>query len=170
MRYRSSVRIAGRVPARRPPETATAERLLAEVRAEAVHADGKASILIGAMGACVAFLAGVRPQGAANGWWTVGCCLSAAGFMLLLAALAPRRGRGAQYRHVLSHFGDIRMAAASGQLPQALRWTEQHPEAGMLLALEAVSHIVVVKYRLITAALACCTIAMPALVLGAVHT
>ncbi|MET9318270.1 hypothetical protein ABZX12_41190 [Kribbella sp. NPDC003505] len=39
----------------------------------------------------------------------------------------------------------------------------------MLLALEAVSQIVVVKYRLITAALACCRLAMPALILGAIH-
>jgi hypothetical protein len=95
--------------------------------------------------------------------------LSGAGFILLLAALAPRRGRRGSYRYALSHFGDIRAAAESGQLPQALRWTEQHPEAGVLLALEAVSHIVVVKYRLITAALACCTTALPALILGAVH-
>lgn len=152
-------------------ETATAERLLAGVRAETVHADGKASILIAAMGVGLAALAGIRPrQGGADSWWTLGCCLSAAGFVLLLAALAPRRGRRGRKGQGLSHFGDIRAAASTGRLPQALRWTEQHPEAGMLAALEAVSHIVVIKYRLITAAIACCALALPALVVGAVQS
>ncbi|GAA3112151.1 hypothetical protein JOF29_002733 [Kribbella aluminosa] len=167
MRSRS---LAGhrRIPA--CTETATAERLLAEVRAEAVNADSKASILIAAMGVGLAALAGIRPQqGGPDRWWTVGCCLSAAAFVLLLAALAPRRGRRRRQVQGLSHFGDIRTAASSGRLPQALRWTEQHAEAGLLTALDAVSRIVVIKYRLITAAVACCALALPALAVGAVR-
>jgi hypothetical protein len=164
----SASRVAGR---RRPPlRSDVAERLLAEVRAEAARADTKASVLMAVVGMVLGALAGVRPQFAygstADRWWIAGCCLTALGLTMLLAAVAPRRGPARRPGLVLSHFGDIRAAAAEARLPDALRWTEDHPDAGVLAAMEAMSRIVAAKYRWLRAAGACLAAAIPTLMIA----
>jgi len=159
--------------------SATAERLLAEVRAEAVRADAKASVLIAALGVVAAALAGIgsRPRAQAAGhsaawlacWWT-GEAMTAVGFATLLAAVAPRRRHVSRPRDLLAHFADISRAAATGRLPQALCWTERHPDLSVMTAMTDVSRIVVVKYRWIRTALCCFAVGMPMLAIAATRS
>lgn len=148
----------------------TAERLLAEVRAEISRADTKASVLIGALGACAGVVLSTywstmpttgpsRPLGVAGGLtWAL-----ALGF--LLVSTAPRY-RASQWRagRPLTYFLDIRRAAESGVLADALRSTQEDQLPGLVIALGNTSGIAAAKHRWIRTGLVCFLVG--AMVLG----
>ncbi|MFJ5261633.1 Pycsar system effector family protein [Streptomyces sp. NPDC088387] len=154
-----------------------AERLLAEVRTEIGRADTKASVLIGALGVCAGVVLSTywsrmpatgfsRTLGAASALtWAL-----ALGFLLF--ATAPRY-RASQWRagSPLTYFLDIRRAADSGVLADALRTTEEEQMSGLVIALRNTSDIVAAKHRWIRTGLVCFllgTIALGGSVLAAV--
>ncbi|MFE7566990.1 Pycsar system effector family protein [Streptomyces sp. NPDC057539] len=144
-----------------PAEVNAAERLLAEVRAEIGRADTKASVLIGALGACAGVVLTTywskmpttgfsRTLGVASGLtWAL-----ALGFLLF--ATAPRY-RMSQWRtgSPLTYFLDIRRAAGSGVLADALRTTQENQLSGLVIALRNTSDIVAAKHRWIRTGLVC---------------
>ncbi|MFE9395178.1 Pycsar system effector family protein [Streptomyces flavidovirens] len=142
----------------------TAERLLAELRVEIGRADTKASVLIGAIGVCAgALLSGAREVTPAGGpGWTLGGLGGVGGLAwalavgFLLFATAPRY-RASRWRTglPLTYFLDIRRAARSGALPDALRGTEDDELAGLVIALGDASGIVAAKHRWIRVGLGC---------------
>lgn len=160
-----------------PAGVHAAERLLAEVRAEIGRADTKASVLIGALGVCAGVVLSTywsrmpatgfsRPLGVASGLtWAL-----ALGFLLF--ATAPRY-RASQWRtgSPLTYFLDIRRAAGSGVLTDALRTTEEEQMSGLVIALHNTSDIIAAKHRWIRTGLVCFllgTIALGGSVLAAV--
>jgi hypothetical protein len=152
---------------------ATALRLLADLRAEAGRADGKASLLIGALGMTVGVLAatlGGRPErlsglsmwGAA-GWW-LGCAGWAAALACWLLAVLPRYGaENWAPGRPLTYFGDIRRAAAAGHLTAALAQAELDPMPGLVLGLAENSRIVASKHQWVRRGLLCFAIGSLAL-------
>ncbi|MFI0154174.1 Pycsar system effector family protein [Streptomyces lydicus] len=150
----------------------TAERLLTELRAEIGRADTKASVLIGAIGVCAGALL-------TGGWGTAlaagaGRVLSAAGGLawalavgFLLFATAPRY-RASRWRtgRPLTYFLDIRLAARTGMLADALRGADEDPLAGLVIALGDASGIVAAKHRWIRVGLGCFATGAVALVAG----
>lgn len=146
-----------------PPPTGvdTAERLLAELRAEIGRADTKASVLIGALGVCAGIVlsgrwSAIPPGGPGRLLGLAGGLAWVLALGFLLFATAPRY-RPSRWRsgRPLTYFLDIRRAATSGLLADALRGTAEHPLAGLLIALKDTSDIVAAKHRCIRAGLAC---------------
>ncbi|TDC69175.1 hypothetical protein E1283_26355 [Streptomyces hainanensis] len=134
------------------------ERLLAEMREEIGRADAKASILVGAVGVCGGIMAGGSHVPAAT-WaallWWAGCVGWAVALAFLLVATFPRYRRSGWKRdQPVTYFLDVRRAARSGQLPQALHQTEADPLAGLTIALTNTSDIIAAKHRYIRGALA----------------
>lgn len=138
--------------------------LLAEVRAEAAHADSKAALLLGALSMTVGLLGGLLAarggalsglSGTRTGLLWVGLTALAGSLVCLLLAVLPRYGssRWAPGRP-LTYFDDIRRAADQGVLAEALDATEEDPTGGLLEALAQNSRIVGSKHRWIRAGLA----------------
>ncbi|MEV8016914.1 Pycsar system effector family protein [Streptomyces sp. NPDC086554] len=148
-----------------PSETAggirTAEQLLADLRAEISRADTKASVLIGAVGVCAGavvsrFWDALPADGAGHFLGVAGGMTWALAFGFLLFATAPRY-RASRWRagRPLTYFLDIRLAASSGLLTEALHGTEEDRLTGLVIALGDTSHIVAAKHRWIRVGLAC---------------
>ena len=138
-----------------------AERLLADMRAEIGRADTKASVLIGAIGVSGGTVLG--RTGSTTGADTVALGLGWGGFLawslalgFLIFATAPRYRRSTwEPGRPLSYFLDVRRAARSGRLPDALRLTEEDRLTGLVTSLDATSTIVAAKHRWIRAGSVC---------------
>lgn len=148
----------------------TAERLLAEVRSEIGRADTKASVLIGALGACAGvvlstYWSAMQATGLSRTLGVAGGLTWALALGFLLVATAPRY-RTSQWRagSPLTYFLDIRRAAESGVLADALRTTQEDQLPGLVIALRNTSNIVAAKHRWIRTGLVC--FLLGALVLG----
>ncbi|MGW6056529.1 Pycsar system effector family protein [Streptomyces sp. NPDC055189] len=154
-----------------PPQSSgaqAAERLLTDLRSEIARADGKASVLVAALGMTAGVFSGLlagrewRPgelsaAGAAL-WWAGVLALVFALFALLLAVLPRFHGTTWTTGRPLSYFGDIRQAVREGELARALVETERDPVAGLLSALTETSLIATRKHQWIRAGLiAFCT-------------
>ncbi|MEU2240968.1 Pycsar system effector family protein [Streptomyces sp. NPDC018338] len=167
----------GSEPARAEPQTpplsqGAAERLLGELRQEAVRADTKGSILVAAQGMAAAALVGVL---ATRGWhptdlsvlgqvlWWAGAACFVVSLAALLMAVVPRyRTAGWQPGEPLTHFADIRGAARRGQavLEEALRETDRAPRAAVVASLVENSRIVSIKYEWLRVGIAGFTVAL----------
>ncbi|MDH6132696.1 hypothetical protein P3T37_002082 [Kitasatospora sp. MAA4] len=151
------------------PDLGTAERLLADLRQEAARADGKGSVLVGAQGMAAAALVGVLTArgwdpGALTApgrlmWWTGAACFVVSLCAVLMAVLPRYRARAWQPGMPLTHFADIRSAAAHGTtvLEEALRETERAPLPAILTSLGENSRIVAGKYGWLRFGMACFT-------------
>jgi hypothetical protein len=140
-------------------------RLLMELRAEAAHADNKASLLLGILSMTAGLLGGLLatrrwavPQLSAGGtalWWTAVTAL-AGSLLSLLIAVRPRYSRSPWIPgRPLTYFDDIRRASRQGLLAEALERTRSDSDAGLLSALTENSRIVDCKHRWISAGLTC---------------
>ncbi|MFF8830770.1 Pycsar system effector family protein [Streptomyces sp. NPDC015131] len=143
------------------PGTQAAERLLAEVRTEIGRADTKASVLVGALGACAGVVLGaywgrMPATGVSRFAGVAGALAWALALGCLLFATAPRY-RASRWREgsPLTYFLDVRRAASSGVLADALRSTEEQQLAGLATALRNTSEIAAAKHRWIRAGLGC---------------
>ncbi|MER5744631.1 Pycsar system effector family protein [Streptomyces sp. NPDC002225] len=146
--------MTGRAPER--PTTA-GERLLADLRAEVARADGKASVLVAAVGTTAGVLSGWlagrawRPgalDGAGTALWWTGVGGLAAALVALLMAVLPRYRRSVWVPgEPLTYFGDIQDAARRGRLPEALDATERSRTTALVTALAETSRIALCKHR-----------------------
>lgn len=158
---------SGAEPAARTAVPQAAEKLLADLRQEAARADTKGSVLVGVQGTAAAALVGVLTARGWNPgtlsalgqavWWTGAACFLASMGALLMAVLPRFRSRGWQPGKPITHFADIRGAAALGPaaLEAALLETERAPLAALLAALTENSRIVTGKYWWLRAGMAC---------------
>lgn len=145
------------------PGTTTAERLLAEMRAEIARADSKAAVLVAALGMTAGVFSGLvagrdwtpdalPPPGAAL-WWT-GTTAFALSLLALLLAVLPRYGNSVWAEgRPLCYFGDVRRAVRQDLLATALLATERDPLAALTTALTETSRIAARKHQWIRAGL-----------------
>ncbi|MFG2226056.1 Pycsar system effector family protein [Streptomyces sp. NPDC048644] len=150
----------------------TAERLLAEVRNEIGRADSKASVLIAAIGVCAGAVVSGQWEaallvGAGRVFGGVGSLAWVAAVGFLLFATFPRY-RSSRWRTGLpvTYFLDVRLAARTGMLADALRGAEDDQLAGLVTALGDASGIAAAKHRWIRMGLSCFALGAVALVLG----
>jgi hypothetical protein len=144
------------------------ERLLAELRNEVARADGKASVLVGALGMTGGVFSGLlagrgwtpadlSAAGTAV-WWAAVTALGVSLFALLLAVLPRYRSERWTPGRPLSYFGDIQQAVRQGQLETALSDTRRDPTTGLTMALTELSQIAARKHQWIrTGLIAFCT-------------
>ncbi|MDV9171237.1 DUF5706 domain-containing protein [Streptomyces sp. W16] len=133
------------------------ERLLAELRGEVARADGKASVLVGALGMTGGVFSGLLAgrgwtpdELSAMGtvlWWAALTALGLSLFALLLAVLPRYRSEQWTPGRPLSYFGDIQQAVRQGQLETALGDTRRDPTTGLTTALAELSQIVARKHQ-----------------------
>ncbi|MFE2265453.1 Pycsar system effector family protein [Streptomyces griseosporeus] len=153
-----------------------AERLLAEQRAEIGRADTKASVLIGALGACTgavlsSYWGRMPTTGFSRSMGLTAALAWSLALGFLLFAMAPRyRASQWQAGRPLTYFLDIRRAAGTGVLTDALRTTEEEALTGLVTALRNTSDIVAAKHRWIRAGLLCFLLGAVALGGGALAT
>jgi len=144
------------------------ERLLSELRGEVARADGKASVLVGALGMTGGVFSGLLVgrgwtpgELSATGtvlWWVALAALGLSLFALLLAVLPRYRSEQWTPGRPLSYFGDIQQAVRQGQLETALGDTRRDPTTGLTMALAELSQIVARKHQWIrTGLIAFCT-------------
>ncbi|WP_427921997.1 Pycsar system effector family protein [Streptomyces sp. cg40] len=144
------------------------ERLLSELRNEVARADGKASVLVGALGMTAGVFSGLLAgrgwtPGELSGiatalWWVALAALGLSLFALLLAVLPRYRSERWAPGRPLSYFGDIQQAVRQGRLETALGDTGRDPTAGLTQALAELSQIVARKHQWIrTGLIAFCT-------------
>ncbi|AJE87054.1 hypothetical protein SLNWT_6678 [Streptomyces albus] len=131
-------------------------RLLAELRVETARADGKASLLMGAvsmtvtmygalLAACGRSLSRLSAPGSVLLWAAMAALAGAFGCLLL--AVLPRYGT-CQWSpgRPLTYFDDIRRATDGGLLAEALAATEVNQAEGVIEALAQNSRIVGAKH------------------------
>jgi hypothetical protein len=151
------------------------ERLLAELRNEVARADGKASVLVAALGMTAGVFSGLLAgrgwtpaelSAAGTGlWWAGAAALGLSLFALLLAVLPRYRSEPWTPGRPLSYFGDIQQAVRLGQLETALGDTRRDPTTGLTTALADMSRIAARKHQWIrTGLVAFCvgTVLLPA--------
>lgn len=159
-------------------ESQSGVRLLAEIRAEISRADNKAAVAVGAIAMVVGLLGGLVVS---RGWdpsrltllwavvWWTGLCALASSLVSLLLAVMPRyRKSDWEPGRPLGYFGDIRRAADSGALAQALSEADRDPTPLLVAALTATSRIAAHKHlwiRVGLVALAAATLLLPAALL-----
>jgi hypothetical protein len=134
-----------------------AQLLLAETREELTRADGKASLLLAALGIGIsailaAILAGNwspfkldEPYG---GLWWAGSVFTGASFFCLCAAVYPRVKHRSASRGV-TYFGDVAALKTTGELRAALKRSETDPAERSVTQLHVVAWLVARKYRFI---------------------
>jgi MFS family permease len=148
-----------------------AQTLLVESREELTRADGKASILLAALGIGIsailaAILAGdwspfKLDQPYQRIWW-VGSGFAAVAFFCLCAAVYPKvKAKGVTY------FGDVAALKTVDELRAALKRSETDPAERSATQLHVIARLVDRKYRYIRFGLIALGIAI-ALMLGAV--
>ncbi|MYT27908.1 MULTISPECIES: Pycsar system effector family protein [unclassified Streptomyces] len=147
------------------PGLRTAERLIADLRAEIARADNKAAVLVAGLGVTVGALTGAlsatewrpwRLSVAAGVAWWFGCVAWGAALGLLLLAVVPRYERGPwSVERGLTYFRDIQCAVVCGQLEAALHRTERDPLPGLLSLLDELSVIAMTKHRCVRWGLGC---------------
>ncbi|MEU6001165.1 Pycsar system effector family protein [Streptomyces sp. NPDC047197] len=159
-------------------ESQSGARLLTEVRAEISRADSKAAVVVGAIAMAVGLLGGLvvsrgwDPSRLALPWavvWWAGICALAAALLSMLLAVVPRyRQSDWEPGLPLGYFGDIRRAADSGALAQALTEADRDPTPLLVSALAATSRIAAHKHlwiRVGLLALTAATVLLPAALL-----
>jgi len=132
-----------------------AKTLLLETREELVRADGKASLLLAALGVAlgtilaVLFTGGQRIDVIGDLWkafWWLGFAFSALGTSFLCAAVYPRAAKG-KAQGPPTYYGHIVSLADEAELVRALADTDA--DRRMLAHLMVISQIVHRKYTLI---------------------
>lgn len=148
-----------------PParNTDAGTQLLLDLRSEIARADGKASVLVAALGMTAGVISGWlagsdwRPHSLSGPgtvlWWTGTTGLAAALLSMLMAVLPRYRGSTWTPGAPLTYFADIRRAARQNRLAEALDATEDAPAAALLKALADTSRIAVRKHQWIRAGL-----------------
>ncbi|MEU3217866.1 Pycsar system effector family protein [Streptomyces sp. NPDC006971] len=163
-----------------PPHADAGTRLLLDLRSEIARADGKASVLVAALGMTAGVISGWLVgsdwhPGALSGfgtvlWWTGIGGLVAALLSMLMAVLPRYRSSTWMPGAPLTYFADIRRAVRHNRLAEALEATDAAPTAALLTALTENSRIAVRKHQWIRAGLlayAVGTVLLPAsLLLG----
>lgn len=166
MMFRRGRQGAGRASASRKPSREAdtlgtgsalrhAEQLLAEKRKELTRADGKASILLAAVGVAGSVIGGAIVEGRWNPsrlgepwrwvWW-VGIAVAAMGILLLGYAVIPRvRHRGP--REKVAYFGHAVMFEDPASFARALGEAAKDPLARALDQVWVLSRVVQRKYR-----------------------
>ncbi|QEU92450.1 hypothetical protein CP970_17410 [Streptomyces kanamyceticus] len=148
--------------------TEVGERLLAELRTEIARADAKAAVLVAALGLTGGIfsgrLAGSEWTPGRLGlpgqfvWWCGVLSLVLSLFSLLMTVLPRYRDSPWTPGRPLTYFGDIRLAARTGTLADALTETARDPAAALLTALDETSGIAARKHQWIrTGLIAYCT-------------
>ncbi|MFI1681120.1 Pycsar system effector family protein [Streptomyces sp. NPDC020607] len=140
------------------PGAGAAERLLADQRAEIARADSKAAVLAAALGVAAGGFSGLLARHecspdalsvpGSSAWWS-GVLALAVALLAMLMAVLPRYGTGTSWAPgaPLSYFGDVRRAAHSGHLAQALAETQRAPLPATLTALSETSRIALRKHQ-----------------------
>lgn len=146
------------------PHLALASTILREAREELARADGKASILLAAIGVIIgaimaAILAGSWHPSHLNDniewlWWT-GTGAGSAGAVSFGVAIFPRTTYRSERRlGIVAYFGDV-VGLSSSQLREGLIATADDPGAATLDQVEAISSVVDKKYRAIQIGMIC---------------
>ncbi|MEU4890736.1 Pycsar system effector family protein [Streptomyces sp. NPDC044780] len=145
-----------------------AERLLADLHAEIARADGKAAVLVAALGMTAGIVTALLANSSwtpdqlstvgSLAWWTGTLALALALFALLMTVLPRYGGKAWTPGQPLAYFSDIRRAARLGRLATALTDTAGAPVSGLLAALTETSRIASVKHQWIRTGLIafCC--------------
>lgn len=138
-------------------EHSSAAAIVADLRTEVIHADTKAAMLIAAMSLGLAAPIGMTNldgSGLSALLARFGCILWFLALGCLLKVLTPRYRRSAWTTgYGFSSFADIDRAARTGHLASALDGDEPAEQSGLVEAAAELSHIIIVKYRWIRAAL-----------------
>lgn len=152
-----------------------AKLLLSETREELTRADGKASLLLAALGIGLSAILGAilagswtpfilrRPYEAI--WWAGAACAGAA-MLCLCLAIFPKLKHKSGKRGV-TYFGDVARFKTVPELRVALKKSETDPKERTLVQLHALARLANRKYRFIGASLIALGLAI-ALTLGAV--
>jgi hypothetical protein len=139
------------------PEHELAKTLLAESREELTRADGKASLLLAALGIGIsailaAILAGdwtpFKLEQPHQGAWWVGAGFAGAAFLCLCAAVYPK----VKHRNTakgVTYFGDVAALKSVDELRAALKCSETDPAERSVTQLHVVARLVGRKYRYI---------------------
>lgn len=138
-------------------ENSSAAAIVADLRAEVIHADTKAAMLIAAMSLGLAAPIGMTNldgSGPSALLARLGCILWFLALGCLLKVLTPRYRRSAWTNGAgFSSFADIDRAARTGHLASALDGDDPVEQSGLVDAAAELSHIIIVKYRWIRAGL-----------------
>jgi hypothetical protein len=152
-----------------------AKLLLSETREELTRADGKASLLLAALGIGLSAILGAilagswtpfvlrRPYEAI--WWVGSACAGASLLCLCLAIfpkLKHKSGTG-----VITYFGDVAKLKTVGELTAALKKSVTDPPERTVVQLHVLARLAKRKYRFIAGGLIALGLAI-ALTLGAV--
>lgn len=152
-----------------------AKTLLAESREELTRADGKASLLLAALGLGIsailaAILAGdwkpFELEQPYQGAWWMGSGFAGASFFCLCAAVYPKVKHRRAAKGV-TYFGDVAALKTADALREALKRSETDPAERSVTQLHVVARLVGRKYRYIRLGLISLGVAI-ALMLGAV--
>lgn len=146
------------------PHLELARTILREAREELARADGKASILLAAIGVVIgAIMAAVlggswHPHDLNHNiewlWW-VGAMIGLAGATAFGSAVFPRTTYRSKHRSgIVAYFGDV-VGLSQHQLKQGLVRTANEPDAATLDQLRAISSVVDKKYRAIQVGITC---------------
>lgn len=134
-----------------------AAAVVADLRAEVIHADSKASMLIAAMSLGLAAPIGMTSidgSGLSALLARLGCLMWFLALGCLLKVLTPRYRRSAWTTGAtLASFADIDRAARAGHLAKALNSTGPAEQSGLVDTAADLSRIIVLKYRWIRTAL-----------------
>ncbi|NUH44241.1 hypothetical protein HUF15_47600 [Streptomyces samsunensis] len=162
-----------------PTDVEAVERLLGDLRAEIARADGKAAVLVAALGMTAGIITGLLANSAwapgdlsavgSLAWWTGILALALALFALLMTVLPRYGGTAWAPGRPLAYFSDIQRAARLGRLATALDDTARAPVSGLLAALTETSRIATVKHQWIRTGLIafCCgAVLLPGAVLA----
>lgn len=147
------------------PHLELARTILQEAREELARADGKASILLAAIGVIIgAIMAAVlggawHPHDLTNNiewlWW-VGTTLGLAGATAFGSAVFPRTTYRSKRRPpgIVAYFGDV-VGLSELQLKQRLAETANKADTATLDQVRAISSVVDKKYRAIQVGIIC---------------
>jgi MFS family permease len=146
------------------PHLALANTILREAREELARADGKASILLAAIGVIIGAIVAAILGGSWHPthlddniewlWW-IGTAIGLAGAVAFGAAVFPRTTYRAKRRPgIVSYFGDV-VGLSKVQLKEGLITTAKDPDAATLDQVEAISSVVDKKYRCIQVGMIC---------------
>lgn len=162
------MKLCGRNRDQPAPHLELATTILREAREELARADGKASILLAAIGVIIgAIMAAVlggswHPHNLDNNiewmWW-VGAVAGLVGAAAFGSAVFPRTTYRSQRRSgIVAYFGDV-VGLTPEKLEQGLIETASEPGAAALDQVRAVSSVVDKKYRAIQVGIVCTAIA-----------
>jgi hypothetical protein len=152
-----------------------AKLLLSETREELTRADGKASLLLAALGIGLSAILGAILAGSwtpfalrrpYEGIWWAGSAFAGVSLLCLCAAIFPKvahkRGTGA-----VTYFGDVAKLKTVGELGAALKKSVTDPPERTVVQLHVLARLVARKYAFIRVGLIALGLAI-GLTLGAV--